>query len=594
MPRDSAIQAHIQQFIESLVVTATPLECVVFDGAVARAKDAEPLAIWPRGEPQFIDQHLEGVDQLFAHGPASQPLIEQRALVGGELLVSQYLPLSQLLVTAIWRAEDDCQLWLQQWRSFDCGSALASEHTMQSDQLGLHLARKLLQANDYPAAVQGWLADLNSLADAQRTLLFTARSGRLALDSVSGIGQFESQRHLLALAAAAAEEAFDQQCAVVDGDDRDSGLTRLAQQDFNREFAPLRVSIVPLFDSRDEREILAQQPPIGAVVLLHREPIVADLADQLGAAIAASSAALFARKRLHRSFIAGLKDDGRRFVAGLLGRELLRAKLIALGIALALLVAALWPVDEQLSISAELLPEQQQRISAQLDGYLRSSAVKEGDRVEQGQLLAELDSRDLVLERLQRLSHYSRLESEYLQAVAFGAQGEMAVLQARLNEAEAELELVDQQLQRLRITAPSSALVISGDLSQRLGDPVRAGELLFLLASLDNFKVRLKIPEYRMDAIALGVKGELFLNARSGQSYRFEVTAIKPQLIAEEGGNFLVVDGRLMALEDAKQFQPGMVGVARLEVGRASALAVWTRQLNFVVSRFLWRWFGIA
>lgn len=591
MTRNENALAALQQFLDSGRAPTALIECVVFDAAVARGKEAQPLALWPRQVLQQQDSHLEMVDRLFALAPSA---LEQLQLPCGadHTLSGIYLPHAKLIVSALWRGELAAG-WLSQWQLFDTGASLQSQLPQTEPGLGARLAVRLLDAEDYATAVQTWLADLNAISGAEKSLLFINRAAQLELDSVSGVGQFESRRHLLAKLAEAAQEAFDQYAPVVDGDSRDEGTVRLAQQAFNREFAPLRVSSLPLYGA-DNSTALTLAAPLAVLVLLHREPIDTQLCVELERVVADSSAALMARKRLDKSFIAALQADAGRFFAGLLGRELLRAKLLAAGLLLVIAVASLWPIDEQLSVTAELLPEQQQRISAQLDGYLRSAEVKEGDRVEAGQLLAELDSRDLVLERLQRLSRFSRIESEYLQAVAFGAQGEMAVLQARLTEAEAELELIDQQLQRLRISSPVSALVISGDLSQRLGDPVKAGELLFLLATLDDFKVRLKIPEYRLDAIRVGARGELFLNARTERSYRFEVSAVKPQLVAEQGGNFLLVDAKLLLSEESVSFQPGMVGVARVEVGRASALAVWTRQLNYVVGRFLWRWFGIG
>ena len=112
------------------------------------------------------------------------------------------------------------------------------------------------------------------------------------------------------------------------------------------------------------------------------------------------------------------------------------------------------------------------------------------------------------------------------------------------------------------------------------------------MATLDDFEVEIKIPEYRLSDVQLGDLGELFLNARTESTYQFEVTGIKPHLVSESGGSFLLVEALLRGEGADDRFQPGMVGIARLDVGRASALASWTRQLNYVFERWLWRWFG--
>ena len=118
-------------------------------------------------------------------------------------------------------------------------------------------------------------------------------------------------------------------------------------------------------------------------------------------------------------------------------------------------------------------------------------------------------------------------------------------------------------------------------------------DLLFVLATLDDFEIQIKIPEYRLSDVKVGDRGQLFLNARTEVTYEFEVTGIKPHLVAEQGGSFLLAEAMLGGAGADDRFQPGMVGIARLDVGRASALTSWTRQLTYVVERWLWRWFGI-
>ena len=605
MSDDSDITQQIQGLLDQQLGQWPELfEAVVFDGAVARAKESYPLGLLPHTEPQFIDHHLEAVDRLFSEisqidAVETERLINVELSIGdGLVLQAIYLQRSQLVVTTVWKTPDRALQWSLLWRAFDAGLAASrAAHGSQQNELGLLLAGRVLSAKHYSAACQGWLVDLNSVVDAQRSLLFLQSSGQLVLEQVSGIGHFEGKRHLLSLATDAAEEAFDQQLAVVEGDNRDNGIVRLAQQAFSREFAPLTISSMPLFadqfSTQSEEPSYRLQEPLGAVVFLHEQPLDEQKTIELEQVLSLSIPALLARKKLARPFVVGLKDDLAATLAALLGSGFLKAKLALIGLIIFLLVSSLWQVDEQLSAGAELFPQRQQRVSALMDGYLRNASVKEGDRVVAGQLLAELDSRDLVLERLQRLSRYSRLESEYLQAVAQGLQGDMAVVKARLNEAGAELELVDQQLQRLKVLAPVDALVISGDLSQRLGDPVRSGDLLFVLATLDDFEIQIKIPEYRLSDVKVGDRGQLFLNARTEVTYEFEVTGIKPHLVAEQGGSFLLAEAMLRGAGADDRFQPGMVGIARLDVGRASALTSWTRQLTYVVERWLWRWFGI-
>ena len=62
-----------------------------------------------------------------------------------------------------------------------------------------------------------------------------------------------------------------------------------------------------------------------------------------------------------------------------------------------------------------------------------------------------------------------------------------------MKQIDAQLELIDAQLARMRLTAPFSGVVVSGDLSQSLGSPVEHGQVLFEVAPLDAYRVILEV-----------------------------------------------------------------------------------------------------
>ena len=83
---------------------------------------------------------------------------------------------------------------------------------------------------------------------------------------------------------------------------------------------------------------------------------------------------------------------------------------------------------------------------APADGYLKQAHVRPGDRVKAGQLLAELADEDLKLEERKAQSEVSQLENSYGTALVKQDRAEVAILGAKLEEARAQLALVDQQL----------------------------------------------------------------------------------------------------------------------------------------------------
>jgi hypothetical protein len=68
--------------------------------------------------------------------------------------------------------------------------------------------------------------------------------------------------------------------------------------------------------------------------------------------------------------------------------------------------------------------------------------------------MATLDDRDLRLERLKWATQRAKQQREYAEALAKQEHAKAQVLRTQVEQADAQLSLLDEQLGRLRITAP--------------------------------------------------------------------------------------------------------------------------------------------
>ena len=121
--------------------------------------------------------------------------------------------------------------------------------------------------------------------------------------------------------------------------------------------------------------------------------------------------------------------------------------------------------------------------------------MRAGDIVQQGDLLFSLDDRDLRLERLKWASQKLQSKREYSEAVAKYDRARAKILSAQMEQAEAEIALLDEEIKRTRVTAPFDSFVVTGDLSQALGSPVERGDIMFELAPLNSYRVILEVDE---------------------------------------------------------------------------------------------------
>jgi len=230
----------------------------------------------------------------------------------------------------------------------------------------------------------------------------------------------------------------------------------------------------------------------------------------------------------------------------------------------------------------------QRVVVAPQDGYIAGVNVRPGDLVQKGKILGDLDDKDLELERRKWSSQLEQLLSEHRDALARHDRSKVGIINAKILQARARLNLVREQLARTRLTAPFDGLIVSGDLSQSLGAPVERGQVLFTIAPLDAYRVILKVDERDIGDIRKGQPGSLVLSGMPGHSLPFTVNKITPVSKVEEGRNFFQVEAGIKEKSDL--LRPGMEGVAKIDIDRRKLLWIWTHRLIDWLRLSLWSW----
>jgi len=243
--------------------------------------------------------------------------------------------------------------------------------------------------------------------------------------------------------------------------------------------------------------------------------------------------------------------------------------------------------DYRVSARAVVEGEVQRAAVAPFEGFLRAAPVRAGFLVKQGQILATLDDRDLLVERQRWLSERGQHEGRYRDALAKHERANANVSLAQVQEAESQLALVEEKLLRANIVAPFDGVVVSGDLSQLLGSPVEQGKLLFEIAPLDAWRVILKVEDRDIRDVRTGQSGRLVLTGMAGEALDFEVRNIS-MAEADDGKNVFRVEAQL-ARSDLK-LRPGMEGVGKIDAGRQSYAWIWTHRLTDWLRLQAWTW----
>jgi multidrug resistance efflux pump len=208
--------------------------------------------------------------------------------------------------------------------------------------------------------------------------------------------------------------------------------------------------------------------------------------------------------------------------------------------------------------------------------------------VKKGAVLCSLDARDLHLERGRWLNQQTQYQRQRQEAIASNDRAKANIIASQLDQARAQLDLVQSQLQRTSLVAPFDGIVVSGDLSQRVDGSVEQGEVLFELAPLHSYRVILQVDEYRIAEVRKGQHGMLVLPALLDRNFEFEVEKITPMSSQKEGKNYFRVEAKLIKTSDV--LRPGMEGIGKISVDRRRLISIWTRDLMDWMRMKVWYW----
>lgn len=428
------------------------------------------------------------------------------------------------------------------------------------------------------------LTSVNELARqlaCDRVSLGMAVDGFIKIQAVSHTGTFDVHSVLMQQIASAMEEALDAAEPLQFPITGDEGLASPDQAELAQAVGAKAVLSVPLSEHGRPIGVLTLERHQGDAFSAAEVSTCVVLGMMIGPVLALKADQ--ERGLAERAWQAIRHGQDKLFGPGHSGIKL------AAGMSLVLLVVlSLAKGDYRVAARTVIEGEVQQSTVAPFDGFVAEARVKAGDVVHKGQLMARLDDHELKLELLKWRSEREQYLRKAQQALANMDRAGVKVLDAQVEQAQSQVQLVEDKLQRTRLEAPFDGLIVSGDLSQLVGTPVEQGKVLFSTAPLDAFRVVLQVDERDIDALVPGQLGMLVLSGLPSERFRFKVRQITPVAVAEDGRNFFRVEAQIEG--STNRLRPGMEGIGKVEAGRARLIWIWTHTLMDWMSLTWWSW----
>jgi RND family efflux transporter MFP subunit len=390
-------------------------------------------------------------------------------------------------------------------------------------------------------------------------------SAAVTLVSVSGSAGFESRANLLAVAREALQEALDSGETQCYPDESESPPDTIpaggALADYCQEAeAGGALALALVYRGRK----------VGALLVDARAPFDPDTRAFLQTLVLALAPCLDVQSVASRGLLSHACSSAQHALQTLVGPRAPGIKLIAALSVLALCGSAFVETGFRVRSSATIEGLVQRAAVAPFDGFIASAAVRAGDTVHVGQVLARMDDRDLKLEEAKTLADNELADRKLREALGHGDAVALRIAQADTEQAAADLALVREKLARAAIIAPFDGRIVKGDLSQQLGAPMEQGHVLFEVAPLDSWRVVLRVDERDIIHVHEGQRGELLLAGLPGERIAINVARVSPVAQPEDGRNNFRVEARV--LDGNAHIQPGMEGVGKVEAGEHSLL----------------------
>ena len=446
----------------------------------------------------------------------------------------------------------------------------------------LELIATSLQHERFQAAATAVVTELATTLGCERVSIGFMKGRHIYLRALSHSAAFGKKTNLVRALEGAMDEAADQFATVV-YPPLSGGpfqVTR-AHAELTQKHGAGAVCTIPLTAARQILGALVLERPVGEEFDARTVALGENAALLVGPV-------LDVKRKEDRWLAHKAVDSLVTHASHLVGPRHVALKL-STGIAIAVsLFLAFAEGDYQVTANATLEGTVQRAVAAAIPGYIAEEHARAGDLVHKDDLLATIDDRDLRIERLKWLSQRAQRTSEHREALARQERARVQVLLAQLDQAEAQLALIDEQLSRTRIFAPFDAIVVKGDLSQSLGAPVERGNVLFELAPLDTYRIIMKVDERDITNVAVGQGGHLALSSMPHDALPMVVEKITPVSVIEEGRNYFRVEASAKGGVD--KLRPGMEGVGKIQIEQRKLIWIWTHKIVHWLRMWVWSW----
>lgn len=233
------------------------------------------------------------------------------------------------------------------------------------------------------------------------------------------------------------------------------------------------------------------------------------------------------------------------------------------------------PISRTIALPATIRPHEQAVLYAKVAGYLKTIRVDKGDSVHDGELLAEIESPELVADLSRQKAEVAVASVAYRRASEAQKKAPDLVMPQTVDDAKGKLDMAQANLDRTETLLGYTKIrsPLSGIVTKRWVDPgafipsatsgsVAQSAALLTVMDMRSVRIEIPVPEPEVPLVRVGLPVEVTLDELPDRTFSGSVTRFAYAL--DEASKTMTAEAEIA--NPKKELRPGMYARARIAI----------------------------
>lgn len=231
-------------------------------------------------------------------------------------------------------------------------------------------------------------------------------------------------------------------------------------------------------------------------------------------------------------------------------------------------------MEREKRFSGTLEAETETSLSFSVMGTVEKVCIKQGDRVEVGTLIAELNEVSMRNSYMAAQATLQQAEDAFLRMKELYDKGSLAEIkwvevQSKLQQARSMEQVAKKNMEDCKLFAPCSGVI--ADKKVEVGQNVISGMPIATLLRIDGLKVKIAVPESEIGQINIGQEAEVSVQALDGR--RFMGKIVEKGVMAHSLSR--TYDVKIHLKDDINELMPGMVAEVMVKMKKETDMSTY-------------------